>query len=91
VVSSKTVSSNIFNNITSYFSKNDFLNSISAKRIEDQKFNGIINIPPKQIFVKISLITHLYKSFTSYLSNNDLSFDLFLAKYGGFVIKYLFL
>ncbi len=79
----------MFNNIILYFSKNFFLNSISAIRIEDQKFNGIIIIPPKQIFVKIFLITHLYKSLTLYFSNNDLFFDLFLAKYGGFVIIYL--
>ena len=88
-MSSNTFSSKIFNNIILYFFKNSFRNSISARRIDDQKFNGIISIPPKHLFVKISLITHLYKSFTLYLSNNDLSFDLFLAKYGGFVIIYL--
>ena len=49
------------------------------------------NMPPKHLFVNISLIIHLYKSLTSYLLKIDLSFDLFLAKYGGFVIKNLLL
>ena len=68
-----------------YFDINFFLKSISFLRIEHIKFNGTIKIPPKHSFkIKIS-IKHLYKSFVLYLSNNSLSFDLFLAKYGGLV------
>ena len=68
-----------------YFDINFFLKSISFLRIEHIKFNGTSKMPPKHSFkIKISM-KHLYKSFVLYLSNNSLSFDLFLAKYGGLV------
>ena len=46
VVSSNTYYSNMFNKIIWYNYKNDFLNCISDILIDDQKFNGIIKIPP---------------------------------------------
>ena len=49
------------------------------------KFKGTIKIPPKQLLFISICIKHLYKSFVLYLSYKYLSFDLFLAKYGGFV------
>ena len=51
VVSLKTLSSNIFNKTIEYFSKNNFLSSISLTLIDDQKFKGMISIPPRQILV----------------------------------------
>ena len=63
LVSLKTCSSNIFKLIILYVSKNIFLNLISSFLIDEKKFNGIIRIPPKHLFIVNSFKKHLNKSF----------------------------
>jgi hypothetical protein len=70
-------------NFDGKFVKNDNIYYFNLKFVCDK---GVIIIPPKHTFVKSSFIKHLYKSLTLYKSNIFLSFDLFRAKYGGFVM-----
>jgi len=84
VVSKNTVSSKYLTLIKRYFFKKEE----SVSDLLKKNPAGNINIPPRQSF--ILFIKHLNKSFVLYLSNKVLSLDLFLARYGGFVIIHEF-